>query len=195
MGIGQYFQLGLEHILDLNGYDHILFVITMCAIYRPADWKKILLLVTAFTIGHSLTLALCAFDVLKINSALIEFLIPLTIFLTALWNIISKEGKEKAGLFSWNYFLVLVFGWIHGMGFSNYFRMLVGKSGNVLEPLFGFNVGVEVGQILVVILFMFVAFLVLNLLKVKFRYWKIGVSVISMVISFYLMLNSDLIAQ
>jgi len=134
-----YLQLGFEHILDLGGYDHILFIVALCAIYRVEQWKKILILVTAFTIGHSLTLALAALEVVKVNATVIEFLIPVTILLTALYHVFKTDyNNQKAVL---NYSLALFFGLIHGLGFSNYFRALLGKEESIVQPLFALILG------------------------------------------------------
>src|SRR5882672_3935873 len=118
-----YFGLGREHILDdVNVYDHILFVLALCAVYLVRDWKKILILVTAFTIGHSITLALATLNVITVKTAVIEFLIPLTIFITAVSNLFRQETTIDKKNIQVNYFLALFFGLIHGMGFSNYLR-------------------------------------------------------------------------
>ena len=119
-----YLKLGFEHISNLNGYDHILFLIALCAVYRLQQWKKILILVTAFTIGHSITLALVSFDLFNISSSIIKFLIPATIFITALNNVIGSNLKGESVNMSKNYFMALFFGLIHGMDFSNYFKEL-----------------------------------------------------------------------
>ena len=133
---GLYFQLGKEHILDYaNGYDHILFVLALCAVYLLRDWKKILILITAFTIGHSLTLALSVFEVVKINAKLIEFLIPVTIFITALSNIIKRGPTYSETLVQLNYAYALFFGLIHGLGFSGYLKALLGKEKIVSQLL------------------------------------------------------------
>src|SRR5712671_4887226 len=114
-----YFGLGREHILDyVNGYDHILFVLALCAVYLVHDWKKILILVTAFTIGHSITLALATLSIITVNAGRIEFLIPLTIFVTAIANLFRKEEALNQKPIQINYFFALFFGLIHGMGFS-----------------------------------------------------------------------------
>lgn len=123
-----YFVLGKDHILDYaNGYDHILFVVALCAIYLARDWKKILVLVTAFTIGHSVTLALATLNVISIDSKLVEFLIPLTIFITAFGNLFRREESYSVKPIQTNYLLALCFGLIHGMGFSNYLKAILGK--------------------------------------------------------------------
>lgn len=145
-----YLQLGIHHIADLQGCDHLLFVVTLCAAYPPAAWRQILLLVTAFTVGHSLTLGLAALDLIRMPADLVETLIPITILLTAVFNITISQPSAKAGVFSRatlpRYALALGFGLIHGLGFSNFFRALMGDAGSILWPLFSFNVGIEIGQ-------------------------------------------------
>ena len=149
-----YFGLGKDHILDyVNGYDHILFVVALSAIYLLRDWKRILILVTAFTIGHSITLALATLQIISVKTQLVEFLIPLTIFVTAFSNLFRKEENISAKGIQTNYFFALFFGLIHGMGFSNYLRAILGKSQNIASPLLAFNLGLEFGQVIVVSLF------------------------------------------
>jgi len=152
---GVFFSLGFEHISDLQGYDHLLFIITLCAVYQLKEWRKVLILLTAFTVGHSLTLALSALNLIGISPSLVEFLIPITIFLTAIHNVIRKA--EEAATFSrsvsLNYFIALFFGLIHGMGFSTYFLALMMDTNEVIGPLFSFNLGLEIGQFLIVCIF------------------------------------------
>jgi hypothetical protein len=183
-----YFGLGREHILDyINGYDHILFVLALCAVYLVRDWKKILILVTSFTIGHSITLALATMQIISVKSELIEFLIPLTIFLTACSNLFHKEetiGKQSIQI---NYFFALFFGLIHGMGFSNYLRALLGKSHSILSPLLAFNLGLELGQIIVVTIFLVISYILIDWLKVSRRDWKMVLSSAIAGIAFILM--------
>jgi hypothetical protein len=170
-----YFRLGTNHILDLAGFDHILFVLVLCSIYTLNDWKKILILVTAFTIGHSLTLALATFKLITINSNLVEFLIPVTIAITALGNILNLKISTGRQL---NYFFALFFGLIHGLGFSNYLRALLGKEESLLNPLFAFNLGLEAGQLLIVMVFLLFSLLPLKIFKVNQMLWAIVVSAI-----------------
>ena len=171
-----YLRLGLEHILDINGYDHILFVLALCAIYVVGDWKKILVLVTAFTVGHSVTLALATFKVIKVDTDLVELLIPVTILFTALSNIFRSKSKRRATYIDNNYTLALFFGLIHGMGFSNYLRALLGKDTAILKQLFAFNVGLEVGQIIIVGIFMLLSFTLITVLGVRQRDWNLVIS-------------------
>lgn len=167
---GLYFGLGKDHILDyIDGYDHILFVLALCTVYLIRDWKKVLILVTAFTVGHSITLALATLNIVNVDSGIIEFLIPLTIFITSVSNLFRNEGTESRLPIQLNYLFALFFGLIHGLGFSNYLRALLGKNENILAPLFAFNVGLEIGQIIVVGIFLGVSFLVVDLLKVSRR--------------------------
>ncbi|WEK18562.1 MAG: HupE/UreJ family protein [Candidatus Pedobacter colombiensis] len=160
-----YFQLGWQHILDWQGYDHILFVMALCGTYMLADWKKVLILVTAFTIGHSITLALSIFKVISVNTPLIEFLIPVTILITAISNIVSKRQKPKGQKFK--YTMALLFGLIHGLGFSNYLKSLLGKSTSITAELFAFNVGLEFGQVIIVIGILIVSFILIWIVKIK----------------------------
>ena len=172
-----YFLLGRDHILDYaNGYDHILFVLALCAVYVISDWKKVLILVTAFTIGHSITLALATLRLITVKVSLIEFLIPLTIFLTAVFNIFRKDGGITQGRVQLNYLLALFFGLIHGMGFSNYLRALVGKDQAIITQLFAFNVGLEFGQIIIVGIFLAVSFIAIDVAKANRRDWKMVLS-------------------
>lgn len=174
-----YLQLGFDHITDLNGYDHILFVVALCAIYRLQDWRKVLLLVTAFTLGHSITLALATLRLIEYSTDLIEFLIPITILLTAVANFFHKNSesilqKEKGSKI--RYPMAMAFGLIHGMGFSNYLRSLLGREESIISPLFAFNVGLEIGQILIVLAVLGLAFVFVDLLKVRKRDWVLAVS-------------------
>lgn len=165
-----YFGLGKDHILDYaNGYDHILFVLALCAVYLVRDWKKILILVTAFTIGHSITLALATLNIINFSAEVIEFLIPLTIFITAAGNLFKKDQHTVGETIQINYFFALFFGLIHGLGFSNFLRALLGKNENIVSPLFAFNIGLEIGQIIVVVIFLGISFVLVDLLKVSRR--------------------------
>ncbi len=173
-----FLKLGFHHIADPKAFDHMLFVVTLCAVYRWSDWRKLLVLITAFTIGHSLTLVLAGLHILQVPSDLVEFLIPVTIVLTSLHNI--TVTKSEAGTFSrsvsTNYLLALFFGLIHGMGFANYFSALMGESGNIVLPLFAFNVGIEVGQLMIVGVFFGLYFLLAQWLKLAHRDWNLYIS-------------------
>ena len=143
-----YLKLGFEHISNLAGYDHILFLVALCAVYKIQQWRNILVLVTAFTIGHSVTLAMVSLDIFTIPSNIIKFLIPTTIFITALHNVIGVKLTEEPKKMGRNYAMALFFGFIHGMDFSNYFKALIMGDSSILVPLLGFNIGIELGSII-----------------------------------------------
>ena len=180
-----YFQLGIQHTADIKAYDHILFVIALCVIYKLEDWRKLLILITAFTLGHSLTLGLSALDILVFPSDVIEFLIPVTIFITAVLNLTRKNQAKKMNAF--NYLLPLFFGFIHGSGFSNYFKSLIGQEESVVKPLFAFNVGIEVGQLIIVSLFMAITYFVVRWIKVSHPIWSKIISFFISILALYLM--------
>src|ERR1700712_2137899 len=164
-----YFKMGWEHIISKDALDHQLFILALACVYTIKDIRRVLILVTAFTIGHSLTLALSVMDVIRFSSKWVEFLIPCTIFITALNNIFQIDKKGKSARI--NYYLALCFGLIHGMGFANAIRIMLAKDQTIGLGLFGFNVGLEAGQIFVVAIILIIGIVFLNLLKVKRRDW------------------------
>lgn len=170
-----YLQLGWEHIISKDALDHQLFILALIAIFSFRDWKKVLILVTAFTIGHSLTLVLRALDVFRFPSDWVEFLIPCTIVFTALDNIIFSKNEKK--LIQLNYYLALLFGLIHGMGFANSVRMMLASEQDITLPLFGFNVGLELGQIVVVAIALFIHYIFSEVLKLSNKIWIYIISV------------------
>lgn len=182
-----YFQLGLNHILDISGVDHILFVVVLCSLYPPGHWKKIVLLVTAFTVGHSVTLAVATLNLIKVNVVLVEFLIPFTIAITAISNILKPQVKNGLQL---NYFFAFFFGLIHGLGFSNYLKALLGNEVSILNPLFAFNVGLEAGQLVIVVSFLTISILPLGWFKIRQRDWNMVISSIVLGMSLMMMLDS-----
>lgn len=169
-----FFGIGWEHIISREALDHQLFIMALAAIYLLKDWKQVLILVTAFTIGHSLTLALSVLDVVRFPGAWVEFLIPCTIVFTAVTNLFQKDFTPKSVRI--NYFLALFFGLIHGMGFANTIRFMLAESQSIGLPLFAFNVGLEAGQIAVVILFLVMAMLFVTFLKINRRDWVMFIS-------------------
>ncbi len=204
---GLFFRLGVEHIADWKGYDHILFVASLCLTYLLKDWKKVLILVTAFSIGHSVTLALSVYKKILIPSGWIEFLIPVTILVSALYNLytnytmsngqypISNSSDQlsianlpaggqgqKSGISDPQrlilYSMALFFGLIHGMGFSNYLKSLMGKSENIIAELFAFNIGLEAGQLLIVSAVLLVSYIFVVLFRVKRAWWVMIVSIL-----------------
>lgn len=183
-----WFFIGFDHIMDIQALDHTLFILALVVAYDSSQIKKIIFLVTAFTIGHSVTLALSALELISFNQKIIEFSIPLTIFLTALNNIVNrKESKKK--FVSSNYIIGLVFGLIHGLGFANYLKALLFK-GNIVFELFAFNVGIEIAQIILVFVFLFLSFLISRFVFSKREDWILFVSALIMGISFMLISNA-----
>jgi hypothetical protein len=164
-----YFGLGWKHIISTEALDHQLFILALASVYTFKNIKQVLILVTAFTIGHSLTLALSVLDIIRFSSKWVEFLIPCTIFITALNNILRVD--KKGGSAKVNYYLALGFGLIHGMGFANAIRIMLAKDQSIGMGLFGFNIGLEAGQICVVAIVLTFALLFINFLKVARRDW------------------------
>jgi hypothetical protein len=172
-----YFGWGKSHILDYaNGYDHIIFVVALCALYLTREWKQVLILVTAFTIGHSITLALSTLRIISVKVELIEFLIPLTIFITAVSNLFKNENNLTSRSVQMNYFFAGFFGLIHGLGFSSYLRSILGRDESILTQLFAFNLGLEFGQVVIVAIFMAAAFILVDLFGLNRRDWKMVIS-------------------
>ena len=188
-----YLQLGYQHITDLNGFDHLLFLFALCAVYGLDSWKKVLVLVTAFTLGHSITLALSSLGYLHINSDLIEVIIPITILITCVTNFFHNFPKsiyKKTHNRPWiRYSLASVFGLIHGLGFSNYLKSLLGQESNVTLPLFSFNLGLELGQIIIVVIILALNFLMTDMLKVKKKTWNLILSGVVFGMAFMLALG------
>lgn len=183
-----YFKMGLNHVLDFSAYDHILFLIVLAVVFTNFQWKNVIWLVTLFTIGHSITLALSAYGVLKVRTDLIEFLIPLTIFITGVINIIdSKKDATKKG--NINLLLALFFGLIHGIGFSNYFKMMVGQEENKILPLIEFGLGIELAQVIIVVSVLIIGMLLKNLLRVDKRDWILVCSSIVVGFSIQMMMT------
>lgn len=179
--INLFFSLGWHHIISIDALDHILFVTALAAIYIFKDWKKVLILVTAFTIGHSLTLALSVYDVIRVNDHLVEFLIPVTILITGIFNLFQKDFRPKS--LQLNYFFALFFGLIHGMGFANSIRFMLAKNESIGLPLLSFNVGLEAGQILIVFIILLLSYLWITVLKVPRKAWVYFLSSIAVIVS------------
>ncbi len=164
-----YFKEGWQHIISINSLDHQLFIIALTATYLLKDWERILVLVTAFTIGHSLTLVLSVYNLIHVNSKWVEFLIPCTIALTSIFNVIQKNISTTNIYIT--YFLALFFGLIHGLGFANTIRFMLAKDQTIGWSLFGFNIGLEVGQIVIVSTFLICSYLAINFVRIKQVYW------------------------
>ncbi|MEP0176935.1 MAG: HupE/UreJ family protein [Paraglaciecola sp.] len=185
-----YIKLGFEHISDFAGFDHILFLVALCAIYRIEQFKSLLILVTAFTVGHSITLGLSSIGTINIPSEIIEFLIPTTILITALHNVMSHSSGDTSSRMTKNYIVALFFGFIHGMGFSNFFKALLMGDDSILMPLLGFNIGLELGQLMIVAVIIGLAYVFLNIIKVKYRDWNVFISGAAAGLAIYLMFET-----
>ena len=197
-----YLRLGFDHITDPRGYDHILFVVALCAVYTLRQWRQVLILVTAFTIGHSITLALATLQLIHYQTKLIELLIPITILITAITNFFFQEPKSVRKSVkipqpnrSWRYGLALAFGLIHGMGFSNYLRSLLGHEADILKPLLAFNIGLELGQMVIVSLVLGLAYLIIDLFHASRLRWTLIVSGMAAGVAMSLIINSDYLAK
>lgn len=170
-----FFFSGWEHIVDVNAYDHLLFVMTLCAAFTIKQWKQVLIIITAFTIGHSGTLILSSLDYIPANSNLIEMLIPFTIMVTAIDNIIVRDETSRFSSAKFKYSIALIFGLIHGLAFASNFKFMMFDE-NILVPLFLFNIGIEAGQLFIVLLFMATLWLYTTYLKGEHLKWNLFVS-------------------
>jgi len=176
-----FFDLGWKHIISADALDHQLFILALTAIYLKDNWKQVLILVTAFTIGHSFTLALSAYDLIRFSSSWVEFLIPLSIVVTAALNFFQKDF-EKSSLRK-NYVLALLFGLIHGLGFANTIRFMLAKDQSVSLPLLSFNIGLEVGQIVLVSIILLLSYLMVNKAGLPRKWWVWILCGIALIIS------------
>ena len=172
--IGFYFKIGWEHIISLNSLDHQLFIVALAAIYLLKDWKQVLILVTAFTIGHSATLALSVLEIVRFNTDWVEFLIPVTIVITALTNLYQKKFSFRS--IRINYFFALFFGLIHGLGYANTIRFMLARDEQLGWGLLGFNLGLEAGQIIIVLLILLLSQIFVSVFKINRRDWVIFLS-------------------
>ncbi|MDG3583226.1 HupE/UreJ family protein [Galbibacter pacificus] len=185
-----YFKLGLNHVLDINAYDHVLFFIVLTVPYTFSNWKRVLWLVTIFTLGHTLSLILATYGVVTASSGLVECLIPITIFITAVFNIFTAGKGAKREKFGLAFFATLFFGLIHGLGFSTYFKQIVASASNKLVPLLEFALGIEASQIIVVIIVLIIGFLVQNIFRFNKRDWIMVISAIVIGFVIPMLINS-----
>ncbi len=159
-----FLQLGFEHITDFYGYDHILFLVVLSISYTIKQWKRLLVLITAFTAGHTISLALAVSNIIYVNSSIIEFLIPVTILFTAILNLVKKQSEANLPNHYKKYLIAIVFGLIHGLGFSGYLKSILNAQDSIFTPLLAFNIGLEIGQIVIV----FILYLISNLINKLF---------------------------
>jgi hypothetical protein len=189
-----YSKLGFNHIFNLGAYDHMLFLLALCSIYTLYDWRKVLALVTSFTIGHSITLALSTFNLIQFDTNLIEFLIPVTILITCITNFFKLKGaaSRQRTILSLHNIMAILFGLIHGMGFSNYLKSLLGQGSDTWLQLLSFNVGIELGQLLIVLILLIAAFLIMNLFNAKKRDWIMVLSSAAAGISLIMIIDTNI---
>lgn len=192
-----FLKIGIEHVISFpEGYDHLLFILALSAIYTFSEWRKVLLLVTAFTVGHSVTLMLTVSDISPIPSSVIEWLIPLTVLVVCVMNFIvnieDKQAEEKvvSSLMIRRYSIAILFGLIHGFGFANYLRQMLPN--NLFSSLLGFNVGLEIAQILIVLVGLLIGFLAMKYLNLTKNRWKIVLSAIVFVFALHLFVMQTL---
>lgn len=187
-------EYGINHVLDINAYDHVLFLIVLTVPYVFRDWKRVLLLVTMFTLGHTLSLVLAAYGVVSVDAAMVEFLIPITIMVVALFNVFtSGKGaqREKVGVL---FLSTLFFGLIHGLGFAREFKMLLGDSDNKLVMLLEFALGIELAQIIIVFIVLFLGYIVQTIFRFSKRDWIMVISAIVVGLVIPMILNSDFLS-
>lgn len=184
-------EYGINHVLDINAYDHVLFLIGLTAPYAFKDWKRVLLFVTMFTLGHTLSLVLAAYEIVSVDASLVEFLIPITIMIVAVYNVFTAgkgAQKERIGVL---FFTTLFFGLIHGLGFAREFRMLLGDSDNKLVLLLEFALGIELAQVIIVFMVLFLSYVGQSIFRFSKRDWVMVVSSIIIGLIIPMLLNSD----
>lgn len=182
-----YFGLGWHHIISPDALDHILFIVALAVIYRLEDWRRVVILVTAFTIGHFLTLILSVTDMIRANPEWVEFLILLTIVITAMYNLFKPNLQSSTTAFP--YILALVFGLVHGLGYANAIRFLLVDEQSLGWSLFAFNLGLEIGQIVVVLAALILGELVLRFTPLQRRYWVVIVSSIVILLAMNMVID------
>jgi hypothetical protein len=188
-----YLKIGLHHVLDIDGYDHILFLIALTVPYAFKDWKRVLLLVSIFTIGHTLALILSVFGVIVIKTQLVEFLIPITILVTAIYNLFTAGKKGKKDSVNVIGFITLFFGIIHGLGFSNYFKsILSGNASDKVAPLLEFALGIEIAQLIVVLVVLLISFILHHFARFSKRDFMLVTSAFVIGVVVPMLLQSDL---
>jgi HupE / UreJ protein len=183
-----WFQTGIEHILDFAGYDHICYVVALAIIYHFRTWRPLLIQITAFTIGHSLSLAASVLNIVKIPQTIIEIIIPITIIITCVINLIHTIPY---GTFARNanFGLALCFGLIHGLGFSYLLKSMLGSAENITAPLLAFNIGLEVGQILIVSVVLCLSFMIEKSKIIKLSLWIQATSCLVLLIALRLLVE------
>ena len=185
-----YIELGLNHVLDFSAYDHILFLTALSLPFTFKSWKKVLILATVFTIAHCFSLGLSVYEVVVMDIGLIEFLIPVTILLTAIFNLVYLKSKAKEKSILLHILATAFFGLIHGFGFSNYFKMLMSGEEEKLSPLLGFAAGIELSQVLIVLSVLALAFIIQSVFKLKQGYFVKGASILVILITIPMLIET-----
>lgn len=187
----EYLRDGILHITDINAYDHMVYLIALVCIFEYREVKRVVLLATAFTVGHTITLILAGLDLVHVQSSWVEFLIPITILFTSITNLrYAKRWKTPVNGHGWRYLIAVSFGLIHGLGFSSYFRMILDDADSVVQPLLFFNLGVEVGQLCVLVVFILLTFIFTGLIRIVQREWIIFLSGLTSGISLMLAIET-----
>ncbi|MBU2938302.1 HupE/UreJ family protein [Lacinutrix sp. C3R15] len=187
-------QYGINHVLDINAYDHVLFLIVLAVPYIFKDWKRVFILVSIFTLGHTLSLVLAAYHVVSVNGKLVEFLIPVTILIMAVFNVFTAGKTAKSDKLGVLFFSTLFFGLVHGLGFAREFHIMVGKTDNKLITLLEFALGIEIAQIVIVFVVLFLGFLMQTIFRFSKRDWVMVISAVVIGLVIPMIINSDLLA-
>lgn len=185
-----YTKLGFWHVLDISAYDHILFLVALTIPFTYKRWRSVLLLATLFTIAHCTSLALSVYGVLVIDTTLIEFLIPITICLTVIFDLIYTRSREENKSLLLHILAAIFFGLIHGFGFSNYFGMLMAEETDKLTPLLGFATGIEFSQGVIILVVLFLVHLIQSILKVRQSFFIIGASILLLLITIPMLIET-----
>lgn len=175
--------MGWEHIMSWEALDHLLFIAALTSLYSFKQWKQLLVLVTAFTFGHTLTLALSTYKIVRFNNEWIEFLIPVTIIITSIFNWVHKGKMPKK--MELNYLLTLFFGLIHGMGFASAIKQMLIGTQTIVIPLLSFNLGIEAGQLVVVLLLLYLSKIMVDIIGLSQKSWTMTISLITFILSIY----------
>jgi len=173
-----YFKIGLQHVLDWQAYDHVLFLLVLVVGYMLKDWKKVILLVTVFTIGHMFSMTLSVYNIVKVSGKVTEFLIPLTIIFTGVYNIITASTQSSNNSRGILFLTTACFGLIHGLGFSSYFKMISSDLSTKGIPLLSFGIGIEAAQCIVVLLVLLITGIIQTLFRFSRRDWVLVLSAI-----------------
>ncbi|MDB9720620.1 HupE/UreJ family protein [Winogradskyella sp.] len=184
-------KYGINHVLDLNGYDHVLFLMVLAVPYVFKDWKRVLLLVSMFTLGHTVSLILAAYGLVTVNGKLVEFLIPVTILIAALYNVFTAGKKDRGNKIGLLFFTTLFFGLVHGLGFAREFKMISGQTDSKLLLLIEFALGIEIAQVIIVFIVLFIGFLCQTIFRFSRRDWVMVLSAIVIGLVIPMLIEND----